>query len=165
MSEEAKVYLSLGSNVGDRLEQLRGALRSLRANRVRIVKLSSVYETEPVCFQDQPWFLNLVTEARVAHSPLELVRICKAIEDSLGRQRSFKNAPRAIDIDILWYDGQSLRTPELELPHPRLGERHFVLVPLAEIAPEFEPLREGCADRSRVQRYCNAEQLEPIMDV
>lgn len=162
--QEAKIYLSLGSNLEDRLENLREALRRLRAHNFKVVRISSVYETEPVGFQDQPWFLNLVVEARATGSPLELVRACKAIEGSMGRQRPFRDAPRSIDIDMLSYDGASVLTEELVLPHPRLGERNFVLIPLVEIAPEFQPLLEACTDQSQVRKYCNAEQLEPIME-
>lgn len=155
--------MSLGSNLEDRLENLREGLRRLRAHDLAVVRTSSVYETEPVGFQGQPWFLNLVVEARATGSPLELVRACKAIEGSMGRQRPFRNAPRSIDIDMLWYDRASLSTDELVLPHPRLGERNFVLIPLVEIAPEFQPLLEACSDQSQVRKYCNAEQLEPII--
>lgn len=128
------VYLAFGSNLGNRQENLSTALQRLH-EIVDIHKISSVYETEPVGYLDQPRFLNMVCYGQTAASPAELLRNTKTIEEALGRERSFRNAPRPIDIDILLYDDLCLETEDLTLPHPRMSERAFVLVPLAEIAP------------------------------
>jgi 2-amino-4-hydroxy-6-hydroxymethyldihydropteridine diphosphokinase len=128
------VYLALGSNLGNRQENLSTALQRLR-EVVDIHKISSVYETEPVGYLDQPRFLNLVCYGQTAASPDELLCNTKTIEKALGREPSFRNAPRPIDIDILLYNELCLATEDLILPHPRMSERAFVLVPLAEIAP------------------------------
>lgn len=129
------VYLALGSNLGNRQEYLSTAQRRLR-EVVDIHKISSVYETEPVGYLDQPSFLNMVCYGQTAASPDELLHSTKAIEEALGREPSFRNAPRPIDIDILLYDDLRLETKDLVIPHPRMSIRAFVLVPLAEIAPK-----------------------------
>lgn len=129
-----KVYLGLGANLGDRQSNLLQALQMLRAY-ASIDKISSYYETEPVGFQDQPEFLNMACAITTDLSPQELLRNLKQIEKQLGRQVSFRNAPRPIDIDILLYDDLVLETPELTIPHARMENRAFVLVPLQEIAP------------------------------
>ena len=130
----AVVYLSLGSNVGDRLANLQHAARRLHAH-VIITQVSSVYETEPVGNTAQPWFLNAVLEGFTDLSPAALLDCVLAIEHSLGRMRSTPNAPRTLDIDILLYGDEVIATPDLTIPHPRLTERGFTLCPLAEIAP------------------------------
>lgn len=131
-----RAFLGLGSNLGAREENLRRALLLL-SERVEIVKLSSVYESEPVGFKEQPWFLNLVCEIRTRLSPRDLLRFAKEIERKLGRKPSFPNAPRPIDIDILFFGDLVLKTEDLVIPHPRLHERAFVLLPLSEIAPDL----------------------------
>ncbi len=128
------VYLALGSNIGDRHKNLSAALQRLR-ERVMLHKISSVYETAPVGYLDQPQFLNMVCYGQTACSPDELLRSVQTIEVALGRELSFRNAPRPIDIDILLYDDLYLETDRLTIPHPRMSERAFVLVPLAEISP------------------------------
>jgi len=128
------VYLALGSNLGNREKNLSKALQRLH-EVVDIHNISSVYETEPVGYLDQPRFLNMVCYGQTACSPDELLRSAKAIEKVLGREPSFRNAPRPIDIDILLYDNLCLETAYLTIPHPRMSERAFVLVPLVEIAP------------------------------
>lgn len=128
------VYLALGSNIGDRRAHLAAALQRLR-EVVEITALSSVYETEPVGYSDQPRFLNIALQGRTMLSPEELLRYAKKIEEVLGRQPTFRNGPRPIDIDILLFDDQHIVRDELTIPHPRMTERAFVLVPLAEIAP------------------------------
>jgi 2-amino-4-hydroxy-6-hydroxymethyldihydropteridine diphosphokinase len=136
------VYLALGSNIGNRQENLSIALQRLR-EIVDIDKISSVYETEPVGYLDQPCFLNMVCHGQTVPSPHELLRKIKAIEEALGRKPSFRNAPRPIDIDILLYDDLCLETEHLTIPHPRMSERAFVLVPLVEIAPTAVEPRSG----------------------
>jgi 2-amino-4-hydroxy-6-hydroxymethyldihydropteridine diphosphokinase len=136
MSELHRVYLALGANLGDRLGQLREALNHLRAFS-GIEKISPCYETKPVGYQDQPDFLNLTCLIATELSPDKLLKKAKDIEKRMGRQASFRNAPRPIDIDILLFDDLVLDSPDLVIPHPRMNERAFVLAPLADIAPEI----------------------------
>lgn len=134
------VYLALGSNVGERHKQLAIALVKLQAV-VEIREISSVYETEPIGYRVQRCFLNMVCVGKTSASPQELLHAAKNIEQQIGRVPSFRNGPRCIDIDILLYDQLCLVTEQLIIPHPRLYERAFVLVPLAEIAPTvLEPV-------------------------
>ncbi len=127
-------FLSLGSNVGDRSAHLREACRRLQAIG-EVVRISSYYETEPMEFTAQPWFLNSVVEFQTEATPVELMRTLLMIERAMGRERNQAKGPRNIDLDLLLYDDKTLATPELTLPHPAMHERRFVLVPLAEIAP------------------------------
>ncbi len=134
-TEAITVYLGLGSNMGDRQENVDKALDFL-AQRLRMGKISSVYDTEPVGNVEQPRFLNLVCQACTRLSPMALLALAKGIESKLGRTGK-SNAPRPIDIDILLYGEQVIETPELVIPHPRMMERAFILIPLAEIAPDL----------------------------
>lgn len=131
------VYLGLGSNVGDREKNLRKAIEQLAAPNLRVVRVSSTYETEPIGFAAQHWFLNLVVEAETELFPMQLLSRTIKIERSLGRVRTIKNGPRTIDIDILLYGKTVIHTATLEIPHPRMAERRFVLAPLAELAPDL----------------------------
>lgn len=131
-----EIYLALGSNLGDRMGNLKSAVQHL-SQKLTIKKVSSVYETEPVYFKEQPLYLNAALSAATGLDPFELLRFVKSIESDLGRQPGFRNAPRIIDIDILFYGDRIIETPELTVPHPGIAERAFVLVPLAEIAPEL----------------------------
>lgn len=135
-NEMVAVYLGLGSNLGNRQDNLDKALAFLE-QRLRVERISSVYETEPVGNINQPRFLNLVCQAYTKLSPTELLTLAKSIESKLGRALNKPNAPRPIDIDILFYGEQVIKTPELVIPHPRLTERAFVLIPLNEIAPDL----------------------------
>lgn len=136
------VILGLGSNQGDRVRNLEQALGMLSRDVV-IDRISSVYETEPVGVRDQPWFLNLVCTGHTRSSPRGLLERAQAIESALGRQRGPRFGPRPIDIDILAYDEEVIREPDLEVPHPRMVERRFVLEPLAEVAPGWRHPVEG----------------------
>ncbi len=131
-----RVYLSFGANLGNRQANILQALQ-YGQTRTSIKKISSFYETEPVGFSDQPMFLNTACELDTELSPNDLLHFLKWIEKRMGRQASFRNAPRPIDIDILFYNDLLLDSSDLKLPHPRLHERAFVLVPLAEIAPDL----------------------------
>jgi GTP cyclohydrolase-4 len=131
-----EIYLALGSNLGDRMSNLASAVEHL-SQKVNIKKVSTVYETEPVYYKERPLYLNAVLSAVTELEPSDLLRFVKSIESDLGRQPSFRNAPRTIDIDILFYGDQVAETAELIIPHPRIAERAFVLVPLAEIAPRL----------------------------
>ena len=129
-------YLGLGSNMGNRQDNIDKALDFL-SQRLRIEKVSSVYDTEPVGNVNQPRFLNLVCQVNTRLAPSGLLILAKGIELKLGRVLGKSNAPRPIDIDILFYGDLVIETRDLVIPHPRLAERAFVLVPLAEIAPEL----------------------------
>ncbi len=135
-SELVTVYLGLGSNLGNRQDNLDRALDFL-SQRLRVEKVSSAYDTEPVGNIEQPRFLNLVCQGYTRLIPTGLLTLAKGIERKLGRAPGKPNAPRPIDIDILFYGDQVIETPELVIPHLRLAERAFVLVPLAEIAPDL----------------------------
>jgi 2-amino-4-hydroxy-6-hydroxymethyldihydropteridine diphosphokinase len=131
----AEVYLALGSNQGDRAANLRVALSRLR-ELGNVVAVSSLYETEPVGGPPgQPYYYNACCLLQTDLAPVELLRSLKGLERELGRQEGPRWGPRVIDLDVLFYDDLALETPELELPHPRLHQRPFVLVPLSEIAP------------------------------
>ena len=136
VSDLATAYLCLGSNLGEREENLRQALTRLSV-KVNPEKVSSVYETEPVGYEEQPLFLNLVCRVTTNLTPEELLHLAKDIETKMGRVPSFPNAPRIIDIDILFYEDKIMDTLNFTIPHPRLQERAFVLIPLAEIAPDL----------------------------
>jgi 2-amino-4-hydroxy-6-hydroxymethyldihydropteridine diphosphokinase len=131
------VFLALGSNVGDREANLRDALHRLHSDEIRITRRSSLYETAPQEMLDQPWFLNAVVEVKTSLFPMQLLARVREIERQMGRRRITPKGPRNIDIDILFYGRSVIASSELEVPHPRLPERRFVLEPLAEIAPDF----------------------------
>ncbi len=135
-SEPVTVYLGLGSNMGNRQENLERALDFL-LQRLRVGQISSIYETEPIGSAEQPHFLNLVCQVYTRLAPQGLLTMAKGSESKLGRTFGKSNAPRPIDIDILFYGDQVIETTELVIPHPRLAERFFVLVPLAEIAADL----------------------------
>jgi 2-amino-4-hydroxy-6-hydroxymethyldihydropteridine diphosphokinase len=149
------VYLSLGSNVGDRQRHLDAALELLRAAGVDIVRVSRVYETEPQDLRAQPWFLNLVAEAQTRLFPLQLLRATQRVERKLGRKRVVEKGPRTIDIDILLFGGFVVDTEELQIPHPRMAARRFVLEPLAELAPDL---------RHPVTHASVREMLDAVLD-
>lgn len=153
-------YLALGSNLGDRAAVLAEGLRRLEASgELEVARVSSVYETAPVGITEQPFFLNLVAEIRTTLLPEKLLAHSLSVETSLGRVRRERWGPRTIDIDLLWYAGETIRTNELTLPHPRMAERSFVLVPLAEIAPHL--LLDGETAASRAVR-CAQEGLNKL---
>jgi len=161
MPPSHQIHLSLGSNLGDRLAQLRAAVKELAVSGIKPKRISSIYETEPVDYLDQPWFLNCVVEAETTLAPLVLLDALIAIETTLGRDRTIPKGPRSIDLDILLYDSETIITPSLQIPHPRLYLRRFVLVPLAELAPNLthpswpgpvSHLLATVEDRSEVRR-------------
>ncbi len=129
------VYLSLGSNIGDRGGNLREAIRRL-GSIGRVTSISSLYETEPVEVTDQAWFLNCAVALETAISPTHLMSALLRIEREMGRQRNEKKGPRSIDIDILLFGDTVVNTPDVTIPHPAMHQRRFVLEPLAEIAPD-----------------------------
>ena len=156
------IYLSLGSNIGARAGNIARALAELPEHGVRVVGRSSLYETEPVEFLAQGWFLNCVVEVQTDLAPVELMRALLDIERAMGRERVAPKGPRIIDVDILLYGSRVVREADLEIPHPRMAERRFVLVPFAEIAPggvhpvlkkTVAELLAETADRSEVRLF------------
>jgi GTP cyclohydrolase-4 len=160
MIKPSPVYLAFGANLGDRESQLLEALRHIRA-QASIEKVSGCYETKPVGYMQQPDFLNMACLILTEIAAPELLRFLKQIEKQMGRQTTFRNAPRPIDIDILFYNNLILESPELTIPHPRMSERAFVLVPLAEIAPEaVHPVLHLTV--SEMLRQVDASDVDPI---
>lgn len=136
---ENRAFVSLGSNIGDRYHNLLAAIKLLAENpSVKLVNHSSVYETDPVGYEDQDLFLNMVIEIYTDLSPFDLLELCLKTELSLGRKREIKWGPRTIDLDILIYNQENIETEKLFIPHPRMAERAFVLVPLYEVAGDIE---------------------------
>ena len=140
------VFLSLGSNVGDREKNLRTAIAALPELGVKLKKVSSIYETEPVDLLEQPWFLNCVVEGETTVQPATLLRELRELERQMGSKKLVPRGPRLIDLDILVYGERTIDSPELQVPHPRMHLRRFVLAPLAEIAPDLKhPTWSGTA--------------------
>lgn len=131
------VYLSLGSNLGDRLEYIHRAMEELKDNGLQILKVSTIIETEPFEAPQQERFLNAVLKAQTQLSPEELLLLTQSIERKLGRGKKMFRGPRVIDIDILLFDDLKLITPRLQIPHPRMLERSFVMGPLGQIEPRL----------------------------
>jgi 2-amino-4-hydroxy-6-hydroxymethyldihydropteridine diphosphokinase len=129
-------YLSLGSNLGDRVANLRASITRL-VSAGRVTNVSSLYETEPMELREQPWFVNCVVELETQLGPQELLAAIQKVEAELGRTREIPKGPRTIDIDILLIDSVVIEEPDLQVPHPTMHKRRFVLEPLAEIAPEL----------------------------
>jgi 2-amino-4-hydroxy-6-hydroxymethyldihydropteridine diphosphokinase len=162
MSEGRIAYLSAGSNIGDRKAALGSAVNDLRGKSIQVCSISSLYETEPVGFLNQPWFLNIALEIRTELTSRELLNACREVEAEHGRIRTFQGAPRTLDVDILLFESQIIEEPDLQIPHPRMAQRRFVLEPLAEIAPNIlhptlgksiQELLAVCLDLSRVVRF------------
>lgn len=131
---ENVAFISLGSNIGNRLGYLKQAIQSLsNYSEVQIEKLSSIYETEPIGYTDQSQFLNMVIKLSTSLSPPQLLTVCLDVEREIGRIREFKWGPRVIDLDILLYNKENIVMEDLQIPHPRMNERAFVLIPLMEI--------------------------------
>jgi 2-amino-4-hydroxy-6-hydroxymethyldihydropteridine diphosphokinase len=137
MTEGKLIYLSLGSNLGERAANLDRAIEALSEIGLRVLRRSSTYETEPVDFLAQPWFLNCVVEAESLLKPRQLLEGLQSIERKLGSRKLVPRGPRIIDLDILFHGTAVIREEGMEIPHPRLSERRFVLVPLVELAPEL----------------------------
>ena len=161
----SSIYLSLGSNLGDRKTNLRSALGKLHEKEILLLDESSIYETEPVEVPEQPEFLNLVCRVQTELKPEALLSACQAIESELGRVRRESKGARNIDIDILFYGQQILQEPSLKIPHPAWCKRNFVLIPLAEIAPNFrDPVTAKTVAQLR-QESPDGAKVTPQKDV
>lgn len=154
-------YIGLGSNLGDPIAELRGAVSELESRGVELRARSSLYRTEPVDAPEQAWFVNAVAEIRFEGRPDELLQICLNVETARGRERTRRNQPRILDLDVLLLGDIVVASDELTLPHPRLHERRFVLEPMVQIAPDaihpglrktMRDLLEECVDESQVVR-------------
>lgn len=158
-------FISIGSNIGDRLHHLTDAVRALHEHKeVTVTVVSSVYETTPVGFIDQADFLNLVVKVETTLSAHDLLASCQEIEKGLGRVREVRWGPRTVDLDILLYNNDNIESENLIVPHPRMGERAFVLVPLLEIAPGIVQL-ESALDDSGVVYWKSAEEVGRFLNV
>ena len=155
-------YLSLGSNLGDRAKNLCEAIAAMRNAGITVTRISSTYETEPVDYLDQPWFLNIAVEAETELVPAALLETLRGIETRMGSKKRIAKGPRRIDMDILLYADEVINTPELQVPHPRMHLRRFVLEPLAEIAPNAHHPNSGLSvsemldqtsDKSAVRKF------------
>lgn len=155
-------YMSIGSNLGNRVENLNRAVACLDQLGQTVMEVSPFFSTEPVGFQEQPWFLNVALSLETSLSPMELLKHCQGIEKSLGRIRTFRDAPRTVDLDILLFGDRVIDRPGLQIPHPRMAERRFVLKPLVHIAPDaihpvlgknIRSLLAACPDTSAVLPY------------
>lgn len=153
-------FVGLGSNVGDRCQNVRAAVDAL-GDSAELYRVSDLYETAPVGYLDQPWFLNAVVELRWARGSVELLARLKEIERALGRKPRFRDGPREIDLDLLLFGNEISSSEELTVPHPRMHERRFVLDPLVEIAPDaFHPLLCKTA-RELLEVLRDAERDDP----
>lgn len=156
-----RAFIALGSNLQDPATQVTRAFERLaELPGTRVTRISSLYRTAPVGYDEQPDFINAAAEVATRLTPLELLHALLQLEASFGRQRPFPNAPRVLDLDLLLYDDRVMHTPELTLPHPRLHERGFVLFPLAEIAPDLEiPGKGRVADLLRASGGHGVEKM------
>ena len=163
------VFLSLGSNLGDKLENIKKGIEKLKkSQKIKILKISSIYETEPWEMETQERFLNLVLKVETGFPPLQLLDFLEELEKKLGRESKSDKHPRSIDMDILFYNDLIFHTERLVVPHPVLHKRKFVLVPLAEIEPELEhpqlhkdikTILENLEDKAEVKLYQKVEEL------
>jgi 2-amino-4-hydroxy-6-hydroxymethyldihydropteridine diphosphokinase len=156
----SRAFVALGSNLKDPQTQVSSALTALNTlPETQVVRPSSLYRTAPVGYDNQPDFINAVAEVKTSLTPLELLRALLALENQYGRERPFPNAPRVLDLDLLLYEDVHMQTAELTLPHPRMHERGFVMLPLAEIAPELRiagfgkasELAKACGDQGVIK--------------
>jgi len=159
-SPAKRVFLSFGSNMGDRVGNIRKALEQLPGVGVEIRRVSSFYRTEPVDFRPQAWFVNCVAEAETRLMPLQLLKAVKLVERALGRRPSLAKRPRPIDIDILLYENVVVRSAVLSIPHERMAQRRFVLLPLRELAGN---LRHPISKRSVYEMLAEAGDTSQVV--
>jgi len=158
--DSKQVFLSLGSNRGDRVANIRKAVEELGRVRVMVRRVSSFYKTEPVDFSPQAWFLNCVVEAATELMPLQLLKAVKSVERAVGRRPGVARGPRSIDIDILLYENVIVRSSVLTIPHERMNERRFVLVPLRELAPTA---RHPVTRRTVLEMFQDSKDLSRVI--
>jgi 2-amino-4-hydroxy-6-hydroxymethyldihydropteridine diphosphokinase len=173
---ENKAYIALGSNMGDRLDYLKKAILHLESHEdITVVNTSSIYETDPVGYTNQDQFLNMAIEVMTSLKPFELLDVCLNIEEQLGRKREMRWGPRTLDLDILVYNQENIETEKLTLPHPRMSERAFVILPLLEIDPNImlptmkEPLKsclQSIPDKEgvRIWKQKNGEDVFALIE-
>jgi len=157
------VFLSLGSNLGNRRVQIERGISALEQTALTRVARSSFYETEPVDLEEQPWFANQVVRGATRLSPLELLAECQRIERALGRTPTVRFGPRILDIDILLYGRLIMEQEGLVIPHPRMRERRFVLIPLLEIAPELTDPRDEEKYAKTLERLDEGKKVLPSL--
>lgn len=165
MEEKRKevAYVGIGSNIGDRSKNLREAILEIkRMEKTTLLRISSFYETEPIGLREQPFFLNAVIEIDTEIPPEELLFALKKIEKKMGREKGVKGGPRVIDLDILFYGEKVLYTPVLEIPHPHIEKRRFVLLPLLEITPNHRHPKTGKSIREML--FCCPEQICRVLE-
>lgn len=159
----ARAFIALGSNLQEPLKQVSTALDEIDSiENTRLIRHSSLYVTKPLGYENQPNFINAVAEVETRLDPAELLHGLFAIENSHGRERPFPNAPRVLDLDLLLYDDITMRSDELTLPHPRMHERGFVMLPLAEIAPDLKV--GGLGTASGIAERCAAQGIEKLQN-
>lgn len=156
----SKIYLGIGSNIGDSRKNIESALLLLN-KKINILNKSSYYETEPVGFKDQPWFLNIVIEGETDLNPKELLEFTQSIEKDMKRVKTILNGPRIIDVDILIYSDINMESENLIIPHPRMHARAFVMVPLFEIAPKLIINNMAIAD---IMKNLKGEEIRKVVD-
>lgn len=157
-----KAYIGIGTNIGDRLNNIKNAVDALKhLPETQVAKISDIYETEPWGYSDQDNFLNACVEVETNLSPKTLLGSCLGIEAAFGRERPFKNSPRILDMDLLLYEGESMNENELTLPHPRISERAFVLIPLKDVLgtlqlndTDFNNAYVNCDKKGVNKYYC-----------
>lgn len=157
------VYIGIGSNLKDKVKNCQDAIHCLHTTPdIEVARSSSLYYTEPIGYEDQDWFVNCVVEIKTSLTPREVFYRCKAIEKAMGRTYLIKWGPRIIDLDILFYNNKIIKEPDLEIPHPRLHERGFVIIPLVELSPDWVhpvfgktilELKEDLVDSHEVRKY------------
>ena len=158
-----KAYLGLGTNIGDRLQNLTNAVKALNfLPGTKVVKISPVYETEPWGYTEQATFYNICAEVETELSSRALLGACLGVEAAMGRERPFKYSPRIIDIDLLLYEGERSDDPELRLPHPLIGDRAFVLIPLKDVLPS---LALNGADYAKAYEMCEKNGINKVSSI
>ncbi len=158
--EKEKVILAFGSNIGNREENIKTALKFLDANQVKLLKLSSFYKSNPVEYTEQPEFLNCAGIFKTPHSPFKLLRLIKQIEKKMGRKKQIEKGPRNIDIDIIFYSRVCINTYNLQLPHSSYKDRLFVLLPILEILPDYHPVNSKLTLKELINN-CKDNQSQP----
>ena len=160
-----QAYIALGSNVGDRVQNLRTALDHMKKSKgLKVFQVSSFYRTEPMGYEDQDWFINAAAECSTSLLPLQLMYLLQSIEEKMERHTPFKWGPRSIDLDILFFGNRIIDEPELTVPHPLLEQRRFVLEPLAELAPDLVHPFEKKTVRELLDDLGTAQQVEKIQE-